>query len=220
MPKKKLVVNATDEQLANLYRALQVGTPITVALSLVGISVTTFYYWIAIYSVVVYCKEQDELEELERLSKAGVSIQEIKDLSAAMTHNTKKSAIGTYIEPKQETVLRYRNSISFKHFADEVYQIINKCNQLRSEVVMKHLSIITASTDPKKHIKASGSMWFLERTQADYFGRAADKVIEEDNAPGVIPSIQVEFVDPKNSEDRLKEMETKVLEELKGSGDA
>lgn len=220
MPKKKLVVNATEEQLANLYKALRVGTPITVALSMVGISVTTFYYWVAIYSVVVYCKEQDELEELENLSKAGVSIQEIKDLSAAMTHNSKKSAIGIYIEPKQETVLRYRNSVSFRHFADSVYDIIKECNRLRSEVVMKHLSIITASTDPKQHIKASGSMWFLERTQADYFGRAADKVIEEENAPRVVPSIQVEFVDPKSSEDRLKEMETRVLEEIKGSGDA
>lgn len=222
MPKKKLEVNVTEEQLANLYKALGVGTPITVALSMVGISLTTYYYWVAIYSAVVYCKEQEELEEIENLSKAGVSIQEIKDLSAMMTNQHKKSGIGTYIEPKQETILRYTKSNKFKQFADRIYSIINKCNQIRSEVVVKHLSIITDSTDPKKRIKASGSMWFLERTQADYFGRAADKVATEENVPSAIPSIQVEFIDPnqQDSKDRLQDMETQVLQELKGSGEA
>ena len=222
MARKKLTISATQEQLDTLYKALGVGTPITIACSMVGISLATYYYWVAIYSVVEYCKEQEELETIEELSKAGISVQEIKDMTASATNGHKKSAIGTYIEPKQESILQYKNSAKFRKFADQVYEIINNCNQIRSKVVVKHLDIITRSTDPKNRLKASGSMWFLERTLADYFGRASDKVIEEENSAGTIPSIQVEFVDPNNSDtkDRLAEMEQKVLNELKGSGDA
>lgn len=222
MARKKLELNTTPEQLNRLYQALGVGTPLTIACQMVGISIATYYYWVAIYSVVVYCKEQDELEEIEKLSKMGISVQEIKELSAAATQGHKKSAIGTFIEPKAESILAYKNSLSFRRFANEVYEIINKCNQIRSEVVVKHLNIINKSTESKNRIKASGSMWFLERTQADYFGRAQDKVIEEESTPGTIPSIQVEYVDPKtpNTLDRLKEMEDLVLKELKGSGEA
>lgn len=222
MARKKLELNTTPEQLNRLYQALGVGTPLTIACQMVGISIATYYYWVAIYSVVVYCKEQEELEEIEKLSKMGISVQEIKELSAAATQGHKKSAIGTFIEPKAESILAYKNSLSFRRFANEVYEIINKCNQIRSEVVVKHLNIINKSTESKNRIKASGSMWFLERTQADYFGRAQDKVIEEESTPGTIPSIQVEYVDPKtpNTLDRLKEMEDLVLKELKGSGEA
>lgn len=222
MARKKLELNTTPEQLNRLYQALGVGTPLTIACQMVGISIATYYYWVAIYSVVVYCKEQDELEEIEKLSKMGISVQEIKELSAAATQGHKKSAIGTFIEPKAESILAYKNSLSFRRFANEVYEIINKCNQIRSEVVVKHLNIINKSTESKNRIKASGSMWFLERTQADYFGRAQDKVIEEETTPGTIPSIQVEYVDPKtpNTLDRLKEMEDLVLKEIKGSGEA
>ena len=222
MARKKLELNTTPDQLERLYKALAVGTPLTIACQMVGISIATYYYWVAIYSVVVYCKEQEELEEIEKLSKMGISVQEIKELSAAATQGHKKSAIGTFIEPKAESILAYKNSLSFRRFANEVYEIINKCNQIRSEVVVKHLNIINKSTESKNRIKASGSMWFLERTQADYFGRAQDKVIEEESTPGTIPSIQVEYVDPKtrDTEERLKEMEDLVLKELKGSGEA
>ena len=222
MPRRQLVINATPDQLERLYKALKVGTPISVACSMVGLSLATYYYWVAVYSTVVYVKEQDELEKIEKLSQAGISIQEIKDLTAQATISTRKSQIGTYIEPKQETILQYRNSVTFRHFADEVYEIISKCNQIRSEVVYKHLGTIAASTDSKSKIKASGSMWFLERTMADYFGRPSDKVIEEENNVGAVPSIHVEFIDPETSDtkDRLREMEDRVVKELKGSGEA
>ena len=78
MARKKLELNTTPEQLNRLYQALGVGTPLTIACQMVGISIATYYYWVAIYSVVVYCKEQDELEEIEKLSKMGISVQEIK----------------------------------------------------------------------------------------------------------------------------------------------
>lgn len=221
MPRKKLEVNATQEQLDQLYDALEVGTPLTIACQMVGISIATYYYWVAVYSVVVYCKEQDELEEMDKMSKAGISIQEIKDFSSAMTNN-RKGAIGTFIEPKSESILQYKNSLTFRRFANEVYEIINKCNQIRSKVIVKHLRTIEDSTNKKKGIAASGSMWFLERTQADFFGRPQDKVVEESATPGSIPSIQVEFVSPddRDTTDRLKNMEDLVLKELKGAGEA
>lgn len=222
MPRKKLELNTTQEQLETLYQAFEVGSPLTIACQLSGISVATYYYWVAIYSVVVYCKEQEELEEIEKLSNTGISIQEIKELSAAATSGYRKSAIGTYIEPKAETILQYKNSLSFRRFANQVYDIIDRCNKIRSEVVVNHLETIRKSTIRGSGIKASGSMWFLERTQTDYFGKAADKVIEDNTAPGDIPSITVEFVDPgdKSTNNRLKDMEDLVLKELKGSGEA
>lgn len=222
MPRKKLELNTTPEQLDRLYAALSVGSPLMIACQTAGISIATYYYWVAIYSVVVYCKEQEELEEIEKLSKMGISVQEIKEMSAAATQGHRKSAIGTFIDPKPESILAYKNSLSFRRFANDVYEIIEKCNKIRSEVVIKHLNIINKSTDSKNRIRASGSMWFLERTQTDFFGRIQDKVIEEDNAPRTLPSIQVEFIDPKtkDTEERLKEMEDLVLKELKGSGEA
>ena len=221
MAKNKLKINASEEQLNKLYAALGVGTPITIALSMAGFSRATYYYWVAIYSVVVYCKEQEELEEIEQLSKAGISIQEIKDMSETMVDGHKKSSVESYIEPKQETILQYKNSRAFQKFADQVYEIIAKCNRIRSEVIVKHLNNIAKSTDPKNRIKASGSMWFLERTQADYFGRPSEKAILEESTPTTsVPSIQVEFVNPDSSKNRLEEMEMKVLKELKGTGEA
>lgn len=222
MARKKLEIKATPEQLNRLYAALGVGSPLTIACQTAGISLATYYYWVAIYSVVVYCREQQELEEIAELSKIGISVQEIKELSAAATCGHKKSAIGTYIEPKAESILQYKNSVSFRRFADQVFEIINRCNRIRSEVVIKHLDIINKSTETKNKYKPSGSMWFLERTQGDYFGRAQDKAIEEETTPGDIPSVTVEFVDPKSDpmKDRIAEMEERVLKELKGVGEA
>lgn len=222
MARKKLTITASTEQLDQLKKALRVGTPISIALSMVGISLATYIYWVAVYSVVEYCKEQEELETLEKLTKAGISIQEIKDMTAATTHGHAKSGINTYIEPKQEAILQYKHSKKFREFADQVYEIVSECNRIRSDVVVRHLSTIVASTESKNRIKASGSMWFLERTLTDYFGKPSDKVIQEETTPNTIPSIQVEFVDPGDtaSKDRLAEMEQKVLSEMKGSGDA
>lgn len=222
MPRKKLNITATPEELEDLYKALEVGTPITVALQMVGIGLATYYYWVAVYSVVVYVKEQEELEKIEQLTQAGISIQEVKDLSASTSQTYRKAQVGTYIEPKQETVLQYKNSLKFRKFANEVYEIIHKCNQIRSKVIVKHLDNIDRSTDNKNHIKASGSMWFLERTLSGYFGREIDKQVVNENTSGDVPKVQIEFIDPNTDDERarLEELETEVLKELKGSGEA
>ena len=219
----KLTLKTTSDQLNKLYNVLSIGTPLTVALASVGISTSTYYYWVAIYSIVVYVKEQRELEEIEKLSQAGVSIQEIKDMTTS-TLGTRKGGIASYIEPKQESVLQYKNNARFRKYANEIYEIVNKCNVIRSEVVVRHLNIIAKSTDAKTKVKASGSMWFLERTQPDLFGRAVDKVAVEEENSTVTPvtSVQVEFIDPNTdtTKDRVREMEDLVVKQLKGSGEA
>ena len=219
----KLTLKTTPDQLNKLYNVLSIGTPLTVALASVGISTSTYYYWVAIYSIVVYVKEQRELEEIEKLSQAGVSIQEIKDMTTS-TLGTRKGGIASYIEPKQESILQYKNNARFRKYANEIYEIVNKCNVIRSDVVVKHLNIIAKSTDAKTKVKASGSMWFLERTQPDLFGRAVDKVAAEEENSTVTPvtSVQVEFIDPNTdtTKDRVREMEDLVVKQLKGSGEA
>ena len=89
---KKLTLRATEEQIENLYKSLKVGTPITIALPFAGISSSTYYYWVAVYSVVLYCKEQDELEELESAAQTGISLQTCRDL-AAMNSPEKKTSM-------------------------------------------------------------------------------------------------------------------------------
>ena len=220
MPRKKLTINATDEQIQLLKAALANGTPISIALQYAGISNATYYYWVAIYSVALVSKEQEELEELEGLAQSGVSLQMCKDI-AASNSPTKKMSVGTFIEPTQESLLQYKNVRKFRKFADQVYEIIADCNRIRSQVVIKHLNNIQKSTTDRR-LNASGSMWFLERTMSETFGRAADKAKIEETTPAPIGSVTVEFVDPNtdDSKERLEEMEQKILHELKGSGEA
>ena len=217
---KKLSIQASDEQIENLYKSLKVGTPISIALQYAKISASTYYYWVAIYSVALYCREQEELERLEDQAKSGVSLQYCKDM-AAMDASARKMALGGYIEPTAESILRYKNNGRFRNFADRVYEIIAECNHIRSEVTMRHLGNIAKSTTDRR-INASGSMWYLERTQADYFGRPVDKARVEETTPAPIEPISVEFVssDNQESKERLNEMEKLVIKELKGGDDA
>lgn len=220
MARKKLTINATDEQIQQLKDALGNGMPISVALQYARISNATYYYWVAIYSIVVVAKEQEELEQMEELANSGVSLQMCKDI-AAYNSPSRKMSVGSFIEPSQESLLQYKNSNKFRKFANQVYDVISECNKLRSEVVMKHLQNIERSSHNKK-MNASGSMWFLERTLGELFGRPSDKVKVDESAPSPVGSITVEFVDPNTDEskNRVEDMEQRILREMKGSGDA
>ena len=129
--------------------------------------------------------------------------------------------MGGFIEPSMDSILRYKNSKRFKEYADQVYEIINECNQIRAEVTLSHLATITKSTQDKR-INASGSMWWLERTQPDFFAKPTDKVKEEENAPTPVERVQVEFIDSstKENKDRIRHMEELVLSEQKSAGES
>lgn len=222
MAKKKLEIKATEAQLTDLYSILQAGAPLQLALSKVGISISTYYYWVAISSIVATVKSQEEIEELEQIAKSGVSIQSVRELAQAASRG-KKTGVGIYIEPSAESILNYKNNKRFKRFADQCYDIVSKCDKVRSEYATDQLAKINDSTIKKSGINPSGAMWWLERNMPDFFAKPSDKVkeVETESTVGV-PAIEVEFIDPgaKDHTQRLLDMEEQILSEMKIGGKA
>lgn len=215
MAKKKLQLKTSEKDIKKMIEALRVGSPLPIALESVGISKTTYFYWVAMYSIVEEIKSQDELEEMQA-NACGVSIDEIKTL-AATNSPTKKTALGAFVEPSAESLLQYRNNRQFRCFADQCYQIIKECNEARAEAALNHIgSIVKSVTD--KRVNASGSMWFLERTFSDFFSKPSEKVKETEPEKVQIEKVQVEFIDgdTKENKDRIKEMEHQILAEQSG----
>ena len=215
MPRKKLVVTTSQENIDKLKKALKAGAPLNIALQFANIPATTYYYWVAMHSIVTEAKGQDELEDLNA-DKFGVSIENIKNMAASSSSN-KKSQMGAFIEPSAESMMTYRNNVAFRRFADQCYEIIQQCNEARAEVALGHLTYIAKSVNDKR-INASGSMWFLERTLSDYFSKPSEKSKDETEDKVPIQSVKVEFVDPGTDESkkRMEAMESLILSEQKG----
>lgn len=210
------VFKATDEQIENLYKALKGGAPLLLALQYARISRATYYYWVAIASIVEQVKSQEELEDVEAVVQSGVSLQQIRDISESEA-NGKRTGIGTFIEPSAESVLQYKNNRKFKKFADHCYQVVSECNAIRSGLALIHLSNIRNSTDKSKRINASGSMWFLERTLSDFFAKPSEKVVDEGSKTYIEP-VKVEYVNPDTNDtrDRVREMEADLERKING----
>jgi len=222
MAKRKLEIKATDEQLRLLYETLRAGAALQLALQRSGISMTTYYYWVAISSIAAYVKSQEEIEELEALAKSGVSVQNVRDMAAA-AQKSRKSGVGVFIEPTQESILQYKNNRKFRAFADKVHEIVKTCDQARSDFATLQLAKIARSTDKKNGINPSGAMWWLERNLPDFYAKPSDRVKDEEVDPTVtVPSVEVEFIDPetRDSTQRLLDMEEQILKDLKGTGEA
>ena len=220
MANKKNFINATPEQIEQLQNALRGGSPLLLALQYAGISRTTFYYWVAMASIVETVKSQDELEKVEKYMQSGVSLQTVRDLSETAA-STKRTSVGAFVEPSAESILQYKNSRKFRKFADQCYEIISECNRIRSGVALTHLLTIKKSTDKGQRINASGSMWFLERQFSDFFSKPNEKAAE-DNKDLVVEPIKVEYVEPNSQEtrDRVEEMERDIMESYKAGGRA
>lgn len=217
MPRKKLKINATEEQIAKLTKALKAGSPLNLALQYAQIPSTIYYYWVAMYSVVLEAQSQDELEDLSA-AKFGVSIDNIKEI-AQENAAKKKTAMGAFIEPSAESLMQYRNNVVFREFANKCFEIIKNCNEARAEAALGHLASITKSVNDKR-VNASGSMWFLERTLSEFFAKPSDKVKEDEEKKLPVEKVQIEFVNPGKLEDqeRVKQMEELILKEQKGVG--
>lgn len=220
MANKKNFINATPEQIEQLENALRGGSPLLLALQYAGISRTTFYYWVAMASIVETVKSQEELEKVEKYMQSGVSLQTVRDLSETAA-STKRTSVGAFVEPSAESILQYKNSRKFRKFADQCYEIISECNRIRSGVALTHLLTIKKSTDKGQRINASGSMWFLERQFSDFFSKPNEKAAE-DNKDLVVEPIKVEYVEPNSQEtrDRVEEMERDIMESYKAGGRA
>lgn len=214
MAKKKLEITATSEEIQNLQEALEKGVPLLIALEFSGISQATYFYWIAMYSIVKEAKMQDELSNF-KANEFGVSVDNIKTV-AAESSPTKKTSMSAFIEPSAESMLQYRNNRKFHKFADQCYEIIKECNQRRAKAAVEHIETINKSTVDKR-INASGSMWFLERQYSELYSKPSEKAKEEEPQKPSVEPIQVEFIDPgtKENKDRIREMEEKILSESK-----
>lgn len=219
MPRKKLKLTVSQESIDKLEKALEAGSPLHIALQFAGISSTTYYYWVAMYSIALSCKAQDELKDL-KADKFGVSIETIKDIAAEESAK-KQSSLGAFIEPSAESLMQYRNQKEFRDFADQCYEIIKECNEVRAKAALGHLAMITKSVSDKR-VNASGSMWFLERTYSDFFAKPSDKVKEEDEKKAPVDKVVIEFVDAnkKADKDRIQHMEELILREQKGLGES
>lgn len=214
----KLQTKVDDKQLEELYKALRGGAPLLLALQYANISRATYYYWVAMASIVEEAKSQAELEQIEKVLHSGISIQDVKDASEQAAAQ-KRTGVGAFIEPSQESLLQYKNSRKFRNFADECYSIVNQCNRIRSEIALEHLEIIKTS---RMKTKASGSMWYLERTMSDFFAKPSEKAIDSGESKPAVEKIRVEYVDPdsKETQDRVKAMEEDLIKAINGEGSA
>lgn len=214
MAKKKLEITATSEEIQNLQEALEKGVPLLIALEFSRISQATYFYWVAMYSIVKEAKMQDELSNF-KANDFGVSVDNIKTV-AAESSPTKKTSMSAFIEPSAESMLQYRNNRKFHKFADQCYEIIKECNQRRAKAAVEHIETINKSTVDKR-INASGSMWFLERQYSELYSKPSEKAKEEEPQKPSVEPIQVEFIDPgtKENKDRIRDMEEKILSESK-----
>lgn len=221
MARKKLEIQASEDQLGRMYNAFKSGAPLSLALAAAGISLATYYYWLAVASIVVTAKSQQELEEIEKLAQSGVNIQQVRDMAMSQ-QESRKTALNGYVEPNEESLLRYKNNIKFRKYADQCYAIINECSRLRAEFATGQLNAIKLSTLKKNAINPSGAMWWLERNMPDQFAKPSDKVKEAEDKPGLVPSIEVEFIDPNtdDTKQRLLDIENQILHDMKGDGKA
>ena len=217
----KTVFKATDEQIEDLYKALKGGAPLLLALQYAKISRATYYYWVAIASIVVEYNSQKELEEVEQLVQSGVSLQQIRDISESVAAQ-KRTGIGTFIEPSADSVLQYKNNRKFRMFANKCYEVVTECDKIRSDLALVHLNNIRMSVDKKNRMNASGSMWFLERTLSDFFAKPSDKAVETSEQPMPVEKVLVEYVDPDTDDQktRVKEMEEDLHRVIDGEGKA
>ena len=221
MGRRKLEIKVDPGAIEELKHCLKRGATLNLALAKSGISSATYYYWVAMASIVKEIKNQEEVDEMEELAKSGIAVEQIK-MAADEMQSSKKSSIGAYIEPTAQSLLKYRNSGVFRKFANQCYDIITECDKLRSEYCMLQLGIIAASTNIKdgKKINPYGAMWYLERSMPESFAKPSDKVKETENEKVGVESIKVEFINPadRDSMDRLKQMEAEIMSELKVNG--
>ena len=223
MAKVKLEIKATQEQIDTLHKNLSAGAPLEMALESANISIMKYCHWVSIASIVVAVKNQEEIEELEQVAQSGVVLSSIQEMASSVTDG-KRTGFGKYVQPSQESILRYKNSRKFKKFADQCYDIVSKCNQLRSDFATKQLEAIKVSTLKKNGINPSGAMWWLERNMPDLFAKPSDIEAKDSQIASQqsVPAIQVEFINPDTQaqRDRLRELEEDILNNSKIGGKA
>ena len=194
-----LMEKELESRIKKLQNALSVGAPLKIALKHAGIKYAEFLYWNSLVAVVDYCKEQEAISKLST--------------KKALAESRKRASETAFIEdrgiePETELIALYMNSASFKKEANEIKELMDKCETAKTNSILRHLTRISTSNDRNE---ISASQWFLERALPTAFGKA-----EEEEKKGVAP-IKVQFVSSKSEQSikRLEDMEREVLGEGK-----
>ena len=186
------------EKIKKLHDALAIGSPLKIALRYSGIAAATFYYWASIASVVAFCREQRELAKLSKSS----DLMGIRKKAYAMAS---EDLDGNYVEPEPELVVKYQNSASFRKQADEIAEVVEKCREMETKVLLKHLSRISMDNSSKSQVDAA--KWYLERALPAEFGRT------EPEKPVSVRPLEVKFVKPSDdTAERIRKIESELAE--------
>lgn len=191
-----------SDDLSKLYGALRYGSPIRTALKYAGITHAKYRYWLSIHAVVEYCHEQEEITEMER-AKSPMAIIRRRAYETA----TALDMDGNAIEPDPEMCLLYAKSEKFRDQAEEIWEIIEKCEKAQTSSILSHLQRINNEGTSKQAMGAS--QWFLERALPVQFGKQ-----EPEHTPAIQP-VKVEFIksDSESSMKRIEDMEKELLGE-------
>lgn len=212
----KYKLNVSEQQLTKLYTALGVGSPLAIALTYAGISKSTYVLWTEIASIAKYCIEKEQMKNDLNVDDYGIDLKRVKATIEATRQASGNSriTIDSYKLPTEESVLRYKTNNNFKIYANQILEIIKKCDSLRSEIVLYHLTSIKEGSRLKGS-NTNASQWFLERTLPDIYGKKEmDRPTEEELMK--TKKVQIQFVDPKSAEslDRIRNMEREVEQQL------
>lgn len=101
-----------------------------------------------------------------------------------------------------------------KYYANDVFMLIEKCNQYKAEVIIEHLNRIRY-TSKQKNNEWKSSAWYLERINPIRYGKKdPDKIESKDDIK--TEKITIQYIDPKSADERIKNLEQLVREEIEG----
>lgn len=219
---KKYELGATEEQVETFKKAIHLGTPLEVALSYAGISPSTYYYWVEIASVVAYVKDGENIRRQDESIQSGIGVSQVREdiRNGMLVEPQMRSSIGYHREPKGDAIQRYRTNGYYRVFADQVHAMVKEFDRLRSEIVVFHMAAIRDAAKERGSV-AQSSMWFLERTLPEHFGKDR-QAGQEQLANQRAQAVRIEFVDSqaKESKDRIAAMEELIAQERSGKGEA
>ena len=196
-------LGASDYQIKKLHQDLAIGVPLQIALKHAKIKASIYYYWVALASVVVYMKDVKEIKD--QADEGGVNISQIREAISQSLPESEKE-ISAYIEPSGASLLNYQNSENYRKLCQECYEIVLKCDEMRSSAFVHHLLTIYKAGEEGAKIDPNAAKWFLERTMPQEFGKTEVEIPTTEKK-----SIKVEFVDPSSAKDRIEQMEREIL---------
>lgn len=130
-----------NNPLEKLYKALELGTPLPVALRFSGIPEPEYRHWEDMHLSYFYMLMTEKMK-----GEAGVELE----------------------EPHPDIYARMIASKQYKAECKKAYETVERCRNAQSNSIVRHLSRIASTSYDKAAIDAS--KWFLERALPTDFG--------------------------------------------------